>query len=323
MITRLLLPAVLLFCPLHADEQKPAPPPAAEEKKADPKKEQPDYVRCVEDEKSTRLETACRTLVLPGGVTVDLIGVIHIADAPYYAALNKRFERYDAVLYELVGNPGDLKPGAPRRKERTGAAGGIHFLQTAMGRYLKLQFQLGSIDYNKANMVHADTTWEEFEAMQKARGESMMGLLLRAMRAQMSGEMDDLRVNELDTVGLLRILMSEDSAAEFKKVLARMFDQVEAITAVMEGEKGSAILSGRNEVVVKKLKEILDGKKKRRLAVFYGAAHMPGIQQTLIKDMEAKPKEDEWLAAWTMPAASKEKPAEEKPADKPAEPAAK
>ena len=36
------------------------------------------------------------------GVTVDLIGVVHIGDKDYYKALNKRFRDYDAVLYELV-----------------------------------------------------------------------------------------------------------------------------------------------------------------------------------------------------------------------------
>jgi hypothetical protein len=302
----LLLPAALLFQPLFAEEPKPAAPPPAEDAK-EQKKELPDYIRFAEDEKSARLEIASKSFTLPDGVTVDLIGVVHIADVDYYKALNKRFEAYDAVLFELVGDPGDLQAKKPRKeKKERPAAGAIHFIQTSMGKYLKLHFQMGNIDYSRPNMVHADTTWEEFEAMQKARGESMMGLMMRSMRAQLSGEMDNLPVKELDTLGLLRILMSRDSAAEFKKVLAKMFDQSESLTAIIEGDKGSAILSGRNEVVVKKLKEILASGGKRKLAIFYGAAHMPGIEQTLIKDLGAKPGPEEWLAGWTMP---KEEPA--------------
>jgi len=35
--------------------------------------------------------------------------------------------------------------------------------------------------------------------------------------------------------------------------------------------------------------------------VFYGGAHMPGIETSLVKDMKAKVSGEEWLAAWTMP----------------------
>lgn len=318
MNTRLFLPAAalaaVLLQPAAAEPAPPAPPAATE--KAEAKKDLPDYIRYAEDDKSARLEIASKSFTLPDGVTVDLIGVVHIADASYYELLNKRFEAYDAVLFELVGDPGDLQAGAKKpkaaKKDKPGT-GAIHFLQTSMGKYLDLHFQLGSIDYTRPNMVHADTTWEEFQAMQKARGESMMSLMMRAMRAQLSGELDDLPVQELDTIGLLRILMSRDSAAEFKKVLAKMFDQAESMTAILEGDKGSAILSDRNAVVVKKLKEILAGKKNRKLAIFYGAAHMPGIDQSLRKDLSAKPGKEEWLAGWTMPNAA---PAEEKKAEK-------
>ena len=36
------------------------------------------------------------------GLEVSLVGAIHIADKEYFAELNKEFEQYDAVLYELV-----------------------------------------------------------------------------------------------------------------------------------------------------------------------------------------------------------------------------
>ncbi|HXC59895.1 MAG TPA: hypothetical protein VN645_11300, partial [Steroidobacteraceae bacterium] len=39
----------------------------------------PDYMRYAEDTRSARLETAIRSLRLPSGQQVDLIGVVHIA----------------------------------------------------------------------------------------------------------------------------------------------------------------------------------------------------------------------------------------------------
>jgi hypothetical protein len=79
---------------------------------------------------------------------------------------------------------------------------------------------------------------------------------------------------------------------------------MESLTASMEGTEGSAILSGRNDVVGRKIKEVLANRKQRRIAVFYGGAHMPGIETSLVRDLKAKASGEEWLAAWTMPKAT-------------------
>jgi hypothetical protein len=263
----------------------------------------PDYVRYAEDRRSARLEVAIRTFTLPSGQTVDLIGVVHIADAGYYQQLNQRFAGYDSVLFELVGDPKALTtPGAQALQSPDS---GVSFLQHSASRHLGLAFQLGAIDYTGKNMVHADASAEEFARMQQERGENVLTLFLSAMQAQMRTQMSSgsgrSAMGELDTFALIRILMSEDSALEFKKALAKNFDQMESMTAAMEGPRGSAVLSGRNDVAVKKLKEVLASKKQRRIAVFYGGAHMPGIESSLVKDMKATPSAEEWLAAWTMP----------------------
>jgi len=258
--------------------------------------EPPDYIRYTEDARSARLEIAIKTFTMPSGKKVDLVGAVHIADDAYYQELNKRFDSYDTVLFELVGDPKRLTENAPL----TGG-GTVSSIQQAAGRYLNLTFQLGAIDYTKKNMVHADATMEEFETMQKERGETMLSLFARAMQAQLNGQMDSAAMGELDTFGLIRILISPDSAAAFKKALAKSFGQMEVLTAAIEGKDGTAILGGRNAVVVNKIKEVLAQKKQRRIAVFYGGAHMPGIESSLINDMKAKASGEEWLAAWTMP----------------------
>lgn len=273
--------------------------------------ELPDYIRFAEDAKSARLEVAIKTFILPSGKKVDLIGVVHIADDSYYQGLNERFDVYDSVLFELVGDPTRLTETAPLTEQHRAlqsGGGAMSAIQQAAGKYLDLTFQLGAIDYTGKNMVHADATAEQFAKMQKERGETTMTLFARAMQAQMSGQMDRATMRELDTFGLIRILMSRDSAAEFKKALAKTFDQMESMTALMEGTEGSVILSGRNDVVLSKIKEVLALKKQRHIAVFYGAAHMPGIESSLITGMKAKASTEEWLAAWTMP---KQKPAVE------------
>jgi len=280
----------------------------------------PDYIRYAEDGKSARLEVATRTFVLPSGQIVDLMAVIHIADDTYYQQLNSRFPAYDSVLFELVGDPKRLTASAPltaeERKTQPMGSGVTYFQQTA-SKYLNLTFQLGAIDYRGKNMVHADTSPAEFEKMQVERGETMLTLFTRAMQAQMNGSMSSAAMNELDTFALIRILLSPNSAAEFKMSLAKVFDQMESITAAMEGKNPSAILGGRNEVVMSKLKDVLANRKQRKVAVFFGGGHMPGIERALVADLKAKPVSEEWLAAWTMlkkpPAPS---PATTPPADK-------
>jgi hypothetical protein len=264
----------------------------------------PDYIRYAEDEHSVRLEIAIRSFRMPAGQQVDLIGVVHIADDAYYQKLNRRFDRYDSVLFELVGNPQRVTETAPQllkqqsEQEYTGA---LSTLQQAMGRYLNLTFQLGAIDYTKKNMVHADTSAAQFARMQQERGENMLTLFARAMNAQLSRGTQDQVASELNLFALIRILMSPDAATEFKKVLAREFGQMEALTALMEGEQGSAILGGRNDVVVKKIQEVLANPKQRRIAVFFGGAHMPGIEALLTTKLKARVAGEEWLAAWTIP----------------------
>ena len=57
--------------------------------------------------------------------------------------------------------------------------------------------------------------------MQAERGESMLTLFGRAMKAQMIADAMGQGGSEFDTLGLIRILMSRDSATEFKRSLAR------------------------------------------------------------------------------------------------------
>ncbi|HEU4778712.1 MAG TPA: hypothetical protein VFS58_02400 [Steroidobacteraceae bacterium] len=263
----------------------------------------PDYIRYAENQRSARLEVAIRKFTMPTGQTADLIGVVHIADAAYYQQLNERFDSYDSVLFELVGDPEALTQNAPQRQAQQSTGSGVSLIQQAASKHLDLAFQLDAIDYSKKNMVHADATREEFARMEQERGENVLTLFVSAMQAQMSSG-NRMAMRELDTFALIRILMSPDSAMEFKKALAKTFDQMESITAAMEGPKGSAILSGRNEVVLNKVREVLANKKQRRIAVFYGGAHMPGIESRLIKDLNAKAAGEEWLTAWEMPKAN-------------------
>src|SRR6187402_1049959 len=126
-----------------ADTKPEAKAKPAEKEQAGEKKEEkskvplPDYIRYAESPEAIKLEIAVKTFELPSGQKVDLMGVVHIADKDYYESLNKRFDTYDAVLFELVGDPEWLTKNAPptdaQQKKRPGG-GAISALQGMMGK---------------------------------------------------------------------------------------------------------------------------------------------------------------------------------------------
>ena len=85
-------------------------------------------------------------------VTVDLVGAVHIGDAAYYEGLNRRFDGYDALLYELVAPEGTVV----ERGRGTSNTHPLGALQNGMKAMLDLDHQLEKVDYTKKNFVHAD-----------------------------------------------------------------------------------------------------------------------------------------------------------------------
>src|SRR6476661_9487375 len=86
------------------------------------------------------------------GVEIDLVAVVHIGEKAYYERLNKEFEKYDAVLYELVAPEGIKLPKSGEQKSDNPLA----MLQQGMKFFLRLEHQLEVVDYGKANLINAD-----------------------------------------------------------------------------------------------------------------------------------------------------------------------
>ncbi len=262
-----------------------------------------EHIRFVEDEESgvARLETVVVKMSGPDGVVVDLVGAVHVGDAAYYEALNERFKGYDAVLYELVGKPGKGDPLGDRAVTAADSGlGWIGTLQEKMRETLKLEGQLEKIDYHAPNFVHADMDLEAFQKSREENRETFFGLWLKAMAAQQAagggGQGSDLA----GLVVLMQILTKKDSSDDLKRLIGREFDQVEQIMMGIEASGGTVIIGERNRVALEVLeREIQTGKK--RLAVFYGAAHFPDMERRL-EAMNFRRTDEEWLAAWTIPA---------------------
>jgi hypothetical protein len=280
---RLLLLPALLALGAHS---------AAEETKSK-------FIRFAEEEASDSLQTAVVTYQSPQQVQVDLVGAVHIADKAYFDGLNTRFKAYDAVLYELVGPPMEERGKEPPSKDGQNLAW-VGQMQAMMKDVLKLHGQLEGIDYQAKNFVHADMNMKQFTKTQETKKESFLTLYLKAVQAQKSANAK--KGLDSDTAGLvmlLKVFTAKDSSSGLKRMIAQEFDSVEDIMAGVESGDGTVLVGERNRVALEVMdKQIAAG--KRRLAIFYGAAHLADMEERLLKK-GFKRTQTEWLKAWNLP----------------------
>ena len=229
------------------------------------------------------------------GALVDLMGAVHIGDAAYYQQLNKEFKAYDAVLYEMV-KPANLDPAQFQNRPPSS----VGMMQTFMQKQLDLAYQLDEVDYTAKNFVHADMTVKQFRKRQEARGESMFKLMFKLMKEDMARRANKKKGADISSAELLRALLNPNRSVELKYLLARQFNEMERLTAGLNDEKGSVILTDRNKVALKVLaRELAAGKKK--LAIFYGAAHLPDLEERMVEKMGFERKATRWVTAWKLP----------------------
>jgi hypothetical protein len=231
---------------------------------------------------------------------VDLIAAVHVGSAGYYDTLDRLFADYDAVLYELVAPPNARpKPGAK-------PAGAIGSAQQGLKQMLGLEFQLEAVDYTAPNFVHADLSPQEFDAAMRKRGESWWSMFMKLMKAGMAraeqAERGGRQPGGDVTVGeMFGLLFGSGEARQVKlrRIMAEQFTDMEALTAAFGGEQGSTLITDRNAAALRVLREQV-AKGRRRIAIFYGAAHMEDFDRRLRADFGLQPRETVWLEAWDL-----------------------
>lgn len=248
-----------------------------------------------QDEVPTALEAAIVRYVPAGGegeTHVDLISAIHVAEPDFFAGLNRRFQAYDAVLYELVAPKGTRIPRGGVRQQSA-----VSLLQGGMTQALGLSFQLDEIDYTRPNLVHADMTPAEFAQSMQDRGESLGKMFFRAVGQAMARQSGD--VAGATDVRLLTAMFSDHREHELKLILAEEFANLGGVMVVYEGPNGSTLVTERNKKALDVLRAQLAAGKKR-LAIFYGAGHMSDMAERLARDFDMQQQHVEWLLAWDL-----------------------
>lgn len=291
-----------------------------------------DYVRYTGDDQRGKLETVIVTMRNKAGVSVELIGAVHIADAAYYKALNELFTTYDELLFELVDGqklkagaenapkpakkvakpaikktaPIPTKPAADEDSDTTEAAeektnpafGILRTMMQGFGTYFRLQYQTDAtegINYKAKNFVHADVSMAEFEQLQSEHGESFATIFQKALESEMKhvGK----KSQDEPKGGQLLLAFLGDSSG-IKIAMAKMLGKVETIGDEVGFGAGSVIVGERNRVAL----EIFDRQVKagrKKLGIFYGAAHLPDMEKRL-EARGYKRTAERWLTAWDI-----------------------
>jgi len=229
-------------------------------------------------------------------VHVDLVAAVHIGEREYFSTLNKFFETYDAVLYELVAPPNARIPQAGGKP-----SGAIGTAQQGLTKLHGRQFQLDQIDYKPRNFVHADLSPRQFSDAMQRRGESWWTMFTKLMQESMDRANTEEKKSspDLSFSDLFGIVFGSNRELRMKRLLAEQFSDMEVLTSAFGGEDGSSLITDRNAAALSVLRQQLQ-KGSKSIAIFYGAAHLHDFDQRLRKDFNLEPTETVWLEAWNL-----------------------
>ncbi len=257
----------------------------------------PGFVRIdlAPDEQPRALQMSIVSYVPADGdreLSVDLVSAIHIGDQAYYDELNDRFRDYDVLLYELVA---PKNAAASNRSERRN--GFLSSTQIGMTKLLDLSFQLDGINYDQANFVHADLSPDEFREQMKLRGESFYVYFWRIFFAAIDDyAQDPFGLRDMELMGAAMASGRNDA---LKILMAHEMTNLDAQRDILGDDSSNAIIGARNQRAIDVLKEQVAA-GARRIGIFYGAAHMPDLEDRLLDQLGLTYAATDWVDAWML-----------------------
>lgn len=245
-----------------------------------------------------------------GGPVIWLIGVAHIGSAEYYRALQQRLDGCTVVLFEGVDGA-DMKRVRPASHEAD--------LQGKIARSLGLVYQLEAIDYRRPHFHNGDLSSEELreeiragtaddapsEAVEKTfdslvgalRGQPLGGPALNGGAIDVGAAADQflkLASGSEQSREFTRAILVEamGQAGELLDVAAKASPEMKALLELL--------LTKRNDALLRHLRARLPRlEPTENIAIFYGAAHMDGIERTLREELRYVRASEHWETAFT------------------------
>lgn len=227
-----------------------------------------------------QIRTGVRRFRREDGTEVTLVGAMHIGTAGYYDALQRELDDHEVVLYEGV------RPSKNAPKPVKKATPIYRVLSDALG----LTFQMERVKYDRPQWENADITWDELAALgRKAGPGSRVGSIQNILTPGSAGAEALTATLSTATPGTreaLKLLMLKVASGIGVSALGK--------------ETTSVLLDARNVAAMSALRRRLNAPDRpRSVAVFYGAAHLPGMETILRRDLGFRPDPPTYLIAAT------------------------
>lgn len=227
---------------------------------------------------------------------VDLVGAVHVGEKSYYAQLNDRFENYDVVLYELVVPKKGMIPRPGQSSDNP-----LAFVLKIVTGIFQWELQLECVDYTPKHFVHADLTHTEMAEILRKRGDDAftIGLgVIADMLRQRNLQQQPERADPDPKFDIVEFLSDPEAPAKIKRILA------EEIVKAGDGSGlgptlDTILIADRNAACMKVLAEQLKAGKKR-IAIFYGAAHMPDFERQIGREYGMRRQSMDWVTVWDL-----------------------
>ncbi len=274
------------------------------------------YMYVDEETDNKKLMIPIATYKNAAGQVVDVVGVIHVADMDYYEELDERFDHYDRVLFEMIDGQDLVRFKTLQKKVESAEATQeeqqeyndmlkrylskisglsivLEVITTLLTANTGLSLQQQGIDYGKPHFVFADMTQKELSAAMKKRGETVLGIALCDM---LLGHSKKPKKN----LSYHALMQRANAEGEERIRLMREF-LIESLRYGVErggGMMNTAIIISRNEKAMAVLDDVMKDDKIKRIALFYGCAHMPDFHDRLLA-RGYKLQSLEWLTSFS------------------------
>lgn len=167
-------------------------------------------------------------------------------------------------------------------------------IQTLMARALHVAFQLDEMDMAGKDWINADIDINTLQNQLAEMGEDNAMILQLIEGNSFQAKMIGFVLKFIERSPMMSSMM--------KLAMMDMLSLIETSDIMSQfGVIEEVILHGRNDIVIEYLKaELLAHPEYDDIAIFYGAAHMPGIEEVILGELGYEFESNTWAQAMTV-----------------------
>ncbi len=196
------------------------------------------------------------------------------------------------------GSNADIKLDQASLPEAAELQGEEDNLQASLAKALGLEYQLVAIDYGQENWRCSDMTIDQLDRALKEEGADFSPLEGALAGTSWQGKLAGFALKMVQTLDV----WFEGAISDIIKIV--LIDMFADESVIEQGLKQfgqgfeEVIVRQRNQVVIDELLELRENEPEvKSIAVFYGAAHMPDMEERLYSQLGYKYVSQEWTTA--------------------------